>query len=206
MKVRRCRSASQSGVNSSWLIRSSNAATIASSGGRYSTELPSWRGRSHAKKGFAGSISTGFSSSTSASSHRPLVARHQPHPEKIRELQRGPVAPRSVGIRRTQFFGKGMRQDRLGLGIADAVGQTGKRLETVDGDVMAGGDLRPQAQLPQAIERAMPEGDDVREHASHLVGEDQRIAVIRGATHSRRSKIVARARCAMLRRSPNRRD
>ena len=42
-----------------------------------------------------------------------------------------------------------MRQDRFGLGIADAVGQTGQRLETVDGDVMAGGDLRSQAQLPQ---------------------------------------------------------
>ena len=58
-----------------------------------------------------------------------------------------------------------MRQDRLGLGIADAVGQARQRIETVDGDLVAGGELRSQAELPQPIERAMPEGDDVGPHA-----------------------------------------
>jgi len=50
------------------------AVTIGSSGGRYSTELPINRGRSQANNGFAGSISTGLSSSTSASSHSPARA------------------------------------------------------------------------------------------------------------------------------------
>ena len=42
-----------------------------------------------------------------------------------------------------------MRQDRFGLGIADAVGQAGERIETIDGDLVAGGDLRAQAGLPE---------------------------------------------------------
>src|ERR1700720_3870182 len=58
-----------------------------------------------------------------------------------------------------------MRQHRLGLGIADAIGQFRQRLETVDGDVMTRRDLRSQAQLPERIELAMPEGDDVGQHA-----------------------------------------
>ena len=59
-----------------------------------------------------------------------------------------------------------MRQDRFGLGIADAVGQARQRIETVDGDLVARRDLRSQAGLAQSIERAMPEGDDVGPHAS----------------------------------------
>ena len=43
-----------------------------------------------------------------------------------------------------------MRQDRFGLGIADACGQAGKRIETVDGDLVAGSELRSQAGLPQS--------------------------------------------------------
>ena len=46
-----------------------------------------------------------------------------------------------------------MRQDRLGLGIADAVGQARQWIETVDGDLVAGGDLRPQAGQPKTVER-----------------------------------------------------
>ena len=67
-----------------------------------------------------------------------------------------------------------MRQDRFGLGIADAIGQAGKRIEAVDGDVMAGRDLRSQAGLPERIERAMPEGDDVRPHRRHLMSVFER--------------------------------
>ena len=58
-----------------------------------------------------------------------------------------------------------MRQHGFGLGVGDAVGQAGKRIETVDGDLVAGSDLRAQAQMPQAVERTVPEGDDVRTHA-----------------------------------------
>ena len=69
---------------------------------------------------------------------------------------------RSVRLRRAQPFGERVRQDRFGLGIADAIGQARERIETVDGDLVAGGDLRSQAGQPERIERAMPEGDDVR--------------------------------------------
>ena len=110
-----------------------------------------------------------FSSSTSASSHRPARLRHQPHAEEIAELQewssRASCRPAAAGaaVRR-----KRMRQDRFGLGVADAVGQAGKRIETVDGDLVARRDLRSQAGQPERIERAMPEGDDVRPHARRL--------------------------------------
>jgi hypothetical protein len=57
---------------------------------------------------------------------------------------------------------------RTGLGIADAVGQARHRIETVDGDLVAGGDLRAQAGLPQPVERPMPESDDVRPHSRRL--------------------------------------
>ena len=93
---------------------------------------------------------------------------HQPHAEEIAELQDGPVAPASVRLGRAQPFGKGMRQDRLGLGIADTIGQARQWIETVDGDVVAGGDLRPQAGQPQPVERAVPESDDVRPHPRRL--------------------------------------
>ena len=61
-----------------------------------------------------------------------------------------------------------MRQDRLGLGIADAIGQLRQRLETVDGDLMTGGDLRSQARQPEPIELAVSEGDDIGPHARRL--------------------------------------
>ena len=93
---------------------------------------------------------------------------HQPHAEEIAELKRGPVAPAAVRLRRPQPFGEGMRQDRLGFGIADAVGQAGQRIETVDGDLVACCDLRSQTGQAQRIERAMPEGDDVRPHPRRL--------------------------------------
>ena len=59
-----------------------------------------------------------------------------------------------------------MRQYGFGLGVGNAIRQAGERLKAVDGDVVAGGDLGAQAQLPQAVERAVPEGDDVRTHPS----------------------------------------
>src|SRR6266571_1220777 len=61
-----------------------------------------------------------------------------------------------------------MRQDRFGLGVADAVGQLPERFETVDGDLVARRDLRSQAGASEPIERAMPEGDDIGPHACHL--------------------------------------
>ena len=94
--------------------------------------------------------------------------RHQAHAEEVAELQDCPVAPGAVRLRRAQPFGENVRQDRFGFGVADAIGQTGKRIEAVDGDVVSRRDLRSQAGLPETIERAMPEGDDVRTHARHL--------------------------------------
>ncbi len=72
-----------------------------------------------------------------------------------------------------------MRQDRFGLGIADAVGQSRQRLETVDGDLMARRDLRSQAGLPEPVERAMPEGDDIGPHASPCDAKRVRVKKIR---------------------------
>src|SRR5450432_4244919 len=69
-----------------------------------------------------------------------------------------------------------MRQDRLGLGVADAIGQSGQRLEAVDRNLMTGGDLRSQAELPERVERSVPEGDDIGPHA-------QSIPVILGVFH-----------------------
>src|SRR4051794_10430401 len=59
-----------------------------------------------------------------------------------------------------------MRQDRLGFRIADAIRQVRDRLETVDGDLVPGGDLGGKAQPPQPVERPMPERNDFRQHAS----------------------------------------
>ena len=92
--------------------------------------------------------------------------RHQPHPEKIRELQRGPVAPDAISSRGAQAFGESVRQDRFGFRIADAIRQLRDRIETIDDHLVAGRDLRTQAQPAQAVERAVPEGDDFRSQAS----------------------------------------
>src|SRR5262249_15271081 len=76
--------------NSFCAIKCSKATTIGSSGGRYSTELPSTRGASKAKKGFATSICTGFKSSTSASSHSPArraISRIRKKSENCRTVQ-----------------------------------------------------------------------------------------------------------------------
>ena len=43
-----------------------------------------------------------------------------------------------------------MRQHRLGVRIADAIGQAGNGIETVDRDLVAGSELRAQTGLPQA--------------------------------------------------------
>ena len=56
-----------------------------------------------------------------------------------------------------------MRQDRFRPGIANAIGQARERIKTIDRDLWPR-DLRSQAGLPEAVERAMPEGDDVRPH------------------------------------------
>ena len=78
------------------------------------------------------------------------------------------------GAGRAQSFRKSVRQDRFGLGVADAVGQSRERIETVDGDVVAGRDLRSQAGQPERIERAVPEGDDVGPHARHLFNQSRK--------------------------------
>src|SRR6185312_401331 len=88
--------------------------------------------------------------------------RHQPHAEEIAELQRGPVAPRAVRLRRAQFFRERVGQYRFGVGMAHALGQSRNRIETIDGDLVTGRYLRPQAGLPEPVERTAPEGDDVR--------------------------------------------
>ena len=75
---------------------------------------------------------------------------------------------RGAGLWRAQPFGKGVRQDRLRFGIADAIGQARQWIETVDGHLVAGGDLRPQAGQPQPVERTVPESDDLRPHPRRL--------------------------------------
>ena len=61
-----------------------------------------------------------------------------------------------------------MRQDRLGVRIADARGQAGNGVETVDRDLVAGSQLRAQTGLAQGVHRAVPEGDDVGQHGRQL--------------------------------------
>ena len=55
---------------------------------------------------FAGSISTGFQQQHVGVEPQTGAPRHQPHPEEIAELQRGPVAPDAVGSGRPEFFGR----------------------------------------------------------------------------------------------------
>src|SRR6202163_710945 len=85
-----------------------------------------------------------------------------------------------------------MLQDRLGLGIADAVGQSRQRLEAVDGDSMTGRDLRSQAGLPEPVERAMPEGDDIGPHASPYGAKPVRVKKYLKQTTRKRSGPGAR--------------
>src|ERR1700716_2913955 len=72
-----------------------------------------------------------------------------------------------------------MRQDRLGLGIADAIGQSRQRLEAEDGGSMARRDRRSQAGRKERVERAMPEGDDIGPHASPYGAKPVRVKKIR---------------------------
>jgi len=110
-------------------------------------------GRSQAKYGLVGSISTGFSRQHIGIEPESRALAHQPHAKEVAELQQCPVAPGAVGFGRTQPFGESVRQDRLGLGIADAIGQACDGIEAVDRDLVTGGDLRAQTCLPQPVER-----------------------------------------------------
>src|SRR5262249_23021610 len=75
---------------------------------------------------------------------------------------RGPVAPASVRLRRSQPFREGVRQDGLGVGMGDAIRQIGNGAEAVDRHLVAGRDLGTKAGLPGPVQPAVPEGDDVR--------------------------------------------
>jgi len=149
-KVRRCRSAQPVRRQfRPWLINDANAATIGIIRRQVQHRVAELaRAVPMQKYGFAGSISTGFSSSTSASSHSPSLRANQPHPEKNRRTAAwSSRARRRRDPRARSFFRKGMRQGSPPpSALPTPFGQTGERLETVDGDLMAGGNLRAQAQ------------------------------------------------------------
>ncbi|MGY4499535.1 hypothetical protein ACVWYH_003466 [Bradyrhizobium sp. GM24.11] len=63
-----------------------------------------------------------------------------------------------------------MRQDRFGIGIADAGRKTRDGVKAVDRDLVAGRKLRAQTGLAQRVHRAMPEGDDLGQHEAKLYG------------------------------------
>ena len=92
---------------------------------------------------------------------QPHAFRHQPHAEEVAELQQRPVAPRAVGLRRAKPFSESMWQDRLRFRVGDPVGQSGDRVKAIDGHPVARRNLRAQAGLPEPVERAVPEGDDL---------------------------------------------
>jgi hypothetical protein len=63
--------------------------------------------------------------------------------------------------------------------------------ETIDGDLMADGNLRSQAGQPERTERAVPEGDDVGPDGPRLQSGFERsmpLGLIRGETGSRKIK------------------